>query len=165
MLGKPRESLAWLEEIEDLNKEGKFENGSVIISEWIMDMARSKGKGSLVERLIALEDRYAKNGEVLPGRVVLKHILEELKPEMNRVANFDIENLAAVAYANDIRGFQAKWDRVNLHARTDVGFGYKHHCYYKQYLKIRGNADIEDDQNRYKRKVRKGTLTSDEKKY
>ena len=99
-----------------------------------MDMTRTKGKGPLAERLIALDGQYSKANEVLPGRVVLKHVIEELKPEMNRVANFDIENLASVVYSGDLRAFQAKWTRVNHHARTDVGDGYKHHCYYKQYI-------------------------------
>lgn len=170
MSGRPRECLEWLNQTEtatiaELEECRIMESIDTKIAKWLLDMTKKKGKCIVADRVNQLKERHAVNKRYLPGRLVLRTILDELRPDEDNHNNVDIDILKSVQYSGNLQAFYAKWIRVNLHARSDVGFSYKLHCFHTQYLKIKGYEDIDQDRTRYKRMIRSEELTDKESKY
>ena len=158
--GRPREGQIWIDQVEtlsivQLHDDGEFGRLSANITQCLITLYREKGTGPLRDRVLQLDERYAINRQLLPGRVVYKTIVDYHKADELDLEDHDIGNLQAVLYNGDLAAFLSHWDRVLMHNTTDVGFKLKAYHLKLEYKKmVKDNEDIRNDYIVFKRRHR-----------
>ena len=92
--GRPLEAAKYFDSVDDLSEdeikaagEGKFASLGSKIVKWLMDMARSQGKGPLYDRLLREEEKSQLDRSVLSGRFMLKQVFIEFALSQEDVEN------------------------------------------------------------------------------